>query len=78
MCSMAGMFSERVKKFVKDFEGTSYLKDLLHLFGLFFIQGAKDNCCLFCASMPEKCVTFERSSRPDSGLDPACVEFEPA
>lgn len=52
VCSMAGVFSEKSKKFVRLW-GTSYLKDLYICGITFLIQGAKDNCCLFCASVPE-------------------------
>lgn len=70
-------FLGRVERKLLDFGG-NLIKKTFYICGItFLIQGAKENCCLFCASMPEY-MWLSKVSLPNSGLDPACVESQPA
>lgn len=59
VCSMAGMFSEKSKKKFVRLWGTSYLKDLLHLWDYLFNPRGKGQLLSLLCLYARKCVTLK-------------------
>lgn len=73
-----GVFSGRSRKEGVGF-GEVLIKSIAYLWITFLIQGAKGELRPLLCPMPESLLYGTLGGQPlESGLDPACVEFQPA